>query len=463
MNAIQSIFFDQTTKEYRFYYLNNKDFKFGGNGTEWESVTTKDFINFKNSGTAIEKYKNSSGDIASGTVYKDSENDLGFGKDALISYVTSYGNGGQTQNFWYSLDNGKSFQSYQNNPIMKPSSKEADFRDPYVFKQNNMFYMYLAEGNKFGVYESNDGKHFDYKSGIYDQVDHLGLLECPNLFEMKTTDTNETKWVMLFGGNGYERNETTGTYYVVGSMIDGVFKPETTARRVDDGTDFYGGKLMQTSESQLLGMAWMGSWEYSKNIKTNTGILGSMSMARTLSLSQKNNYQLNTNNFLTSNLFQNELVNKSLSIQDSEQLLGDDEGYKTLFSQDINVQNFALTLDMKKNTAEFPSHIHIELENNDSYFKFDYDTTNGYYMVTRTSDNVSTDDDAKLHYEKPHVGHSEAYDKLNIKLFVDNGSIEMLFPETGETYSLAKFTQKSDSKLTIKMNGNAGITYTINK
>lgn len=105
--------------------------------------------------------------------------------------MTSYGNDGQTQNIWYSLDNGTTYKSYENNPIMKPSSKEANFRDPYVFKQNNMFYMYLAEGNKFGVYQSKDGKHFEYKSGIYDQVDHLGLLECPNLFEIKTTDTHE--------------------------------------------------------------------------------------------------------------------------------------------------------------------------------------------------------------------------------------------------------------------------------
>lgn len=35
MNDIQSIFYDQNSKEYRLYYLHNKDFKIGGNGTEW--------------------------------------------------------------------------------------------------------------------------------------------------------------------------------------------------------------------------------------------------------------------------------------------------------------------------------------------------------------------------------------------------------------------------------------------
>lgn len=463
MNDIQSIFYDQNANEYRLYYLHNKDFKIGGNGTEWESVTTKDFINFTNSGTAIEKYKTSSGDIASGTVYKDTENDLGFGKNALISYVTSYGNEGQTQNIWYSLDNGKTYKSYENNPIMKPSSKEAHFRDPYVFKQNNMFYMYLAEGNKFGVYQSKDGKHFDYKSGIYDQVDHLGLLECPNLFEIKTTDTHEKKWVLLFGANGYERNETTGTYYVVGSIIDGVFKPETDARRVDDGSDFYGAKFMQTSDSQLLGLAWLGSWDYSKQIKSDTGNLGSMSMTRMLSLTSENNYKLKTSNFLTSNLFKNKLVNKTVSLKNSRKIVPNQEGYKTVYGQYMNTNSFAVTLNAKKSTEEFPTHIHVELENSDSYFKFDYDTTNGYYMVTRTSNNVSSDSDAKVHYEKSHVANVMSYDNLNVKLFVDNGSIEILFPETGETYSLAKFTQDQNSKLSIKMNGSTDIKYTINK
>ena len=240
--------------------------------------------------------------------------------------------------------------------------------------------------------------------------------------------------MLLFGANGYERNETTGTYYVAGSMIDGIFKPETDAKRVDDGSDFYGAKFMQTSDAQLLGLAWLGSWDYSKQIRTNTGNLGSMSMARILSLTSENNYTLKTNNFLTSNLFKTKLVNKTVSLKNSRKIIPNQEGYKTVYSQYIN-----------------------------NYFKFDYDTTNGYYMISRTSNNLESDTDAKVHYEKSHVANVMSYDNLNVKLFVDNGSIEILFPETGETYSLAKFTQDQNSKLSVKMNGSTDIKYTISK
>jgi len=269
--------------------------------------------------------------------------------------------------------------------------------------------------------------------------------------------------VLLFGANGYERNETTGTYYVAGSMIDGIFKPETDAKRVDDGSDFYGAKFMQTSDAQLLGLAWLGSWDYSKQIRTNTGNLGSMSMARILSLTSENNYTLKTNNFLTSNLFKTKLVNKTVSLKNSRKIIPNQEGYKTVYSQYINNKSFLVTLNAKKSTDEFPTHIHIELESKDNYFKFDYDTTNGYYMISRTSNNLESDTDAKVHYEKSHVANVMSYDNLNVKLFVDNGSIEILFPETGETYSLAKFTQDQNSKLSVKMNGSTDIKYTISK
>ncbi|CAM3187439.1 glycoside hydrolase family 32 protein [Leuconostoc rapi] len=458
MNDIQSIIFDEKTQEYKFYYLHNQDFNVGGNGTEWEAVSTKDFVHYNSLGTAIKKYTTPNGDIASGTIYKDYDNTLGFGKDALISYVTSYGEKGQTQNIWFSVDNGLTFQAYKNNPIMTPDNKDANFRDPYVFRLDGTFYMYLAEGNKIGVYNSKDGIHFNYKSGIYNKIDQLGLLECPNLFKLKTTDSHEDKWIMLFGGNGYQRQETTGTYYVVGNLIDGVFQPETDARRVDDGSDFYGAKFMQTNDHQLLSLGWLGSWDYNKQVKTNTGKVGSMSMARVLSLTQKNNYHLITNHFLTSTLFKNKVDEQTVYTKETT---ADALGYKTVVDKNIPLKSFALNLNTVKDNENFPSHIHIEIDNQDSFFKFDLDTTNGYYMVSRDGTNIKNEEGAYDHYAKAHVAKINAVNQLNVQLFVDAGSIEMFFPETGETYSLAKFSEASNNHVTVKVNGDTRIAYSV--
>lgn len=462
MNDIQSVFYNEQTKEYNLYYLHNKDYATGGNGTEWEHVSTKDFVTYKNLGTAIPKYQTSTGDIASGTLYRDYDNRLGFGANALISYVTSYGDGQQTQNIWYSLDNGNTFKPYANNPIMKPMTKDADFRDPYVFRLGDTFYMYLAEGNKIGVYESKDGINFSYKDGIYSQIDQLGLLECPNLFELTTTDTGEKKWVLLVGGNGYKRNETTGTYYVVGSLKDGVFQPETQARRIDSGSDFYGAKFMQQNDSQLLGLAWLGSWDYNNKVNSTNGSLGSMSMARTISFTSENNYTLKTSAFQTGNLFKKTVLNRTVS---TKQAKGDSEGYKTVLATTLNQKGFALDLAANATNATLPSHIHVEVKNDDSYFKLDFDTTNGYYMITRNGQHVTDVDDANAIYNAAHVAKvdTNSTTQFNAKLFVDGGSIELYFPNSGNTYSLAKFSTSMNNQVSIKMNGDAKVSYKLSR
>lgn len=460
LNDIQSIFFDEEKQEYNFYYLHNKDFAIGGNGTEWEHVTTKDFVSFEHIGTAIPKYQTPYGDIASGTLYRDFDNRLGFGQDALISYVTSYGDGNQTQNIWYSTDNGQSFTPYEHNPIMTPVSHGDDFRDPFVFRLDDTFYMYLAEANKLGVYESKDGIHFSYKEGIYDQIDRLGLLECPNLFELTTTDTGEKKWVLLIGGNGYERNETTGTYYVVGSMQDGVFQPETEARRLDSGTDFYGAKFMQEDDYTLLGVAWLGSWDYSDKVMTSNGNLGSMTMARMLSLTSENNYTLKTDGFHTGDLFTDTLVSGQADTRNVEVA---EDGYRTALDTTIDHIAFSLDVRASNDGLDLPSHVHIEIESDDSFIRVDYDTTNGYYMVTRTGDYVESIQYADELYNKAHVAKVDSFtpDAFHAKLFIDNASIELYFPDSGNTYSLVKFSKSQQTQVIIKTNGEADVFYEI--
>ena len=47
----------------------------------------------------------------------------------------------------------------------------------------------------------------------------LGLIECPNLKTMCDTTTGTTKTVMFFGANGYNYGQTSGSYYMVGTLM----------------------------------------------------------------------------------------------------------------------------------------------------------------------------------------------------------------------------------------------------
>lgn len=230
---------------------------------------------------SIEKYKDSWGDIATGCIYEDKENHFGYGENTLVAYLTRYGKD-QTTHVYFSTDNGYSYTPYQNNPIQYNPGNNADFRDPFVFKQDNVFYMYLAEGNKFGIYQSSDGLNFSYMDCII--VEDKGILECPGLLHMDIYGKETSKWVFTFGANDWELS--TGTHYMVGELVNGVFKPETGIKRLDNGPDFYASKVFhyeEDSRESALGIGWMGNWEYSKEIP-NCGHVGCVSLCRLIYL-----------------------------------------------------------------------------------------------------------------------------------------------------------------------------------
>ena len=165
-----------------------------------------------------------------------------------------------------------------------------------------------------------------------------------------------------------------------------------------------------------------------------------------------------TNSFLTSTLFKNKVDEQTVYTKETT---ADALGYKTVVDKNIPLKSFALNLNTVKDNEVFPSHIHIEIDNQDSFFKFDLDTTNGYYMVSRDSTNIKNEEGAYDHYAKAHVAKINTVNQLNVQLFVDAGSIEMFFPKTGETYSLAKFSAASNNHVTVKVNGDTTVAYSV--
>lgn len=107
--------------------------------------------------------------------------------------------------------------------------------------------------------------------------------------------------------------------------------------------------------------------------------------------------------------------------------------------------------------------MHIEIESDDSFIRVDYDTTNGYYMVTRTGDYVEGIQHADELYNKAHVAKVDSFtpDAFHAKLFIDNASIELYFPDSSNTYSLVKFSKSQQTQVIIKTNGEADVFYEI--
>jgi levanbiose-producing levanase len=274
---------------WHYYYLYNADHP-AGNGTEWFHATSTDLVHWKNEGVAIPKFRNGLGDIETGSAVVDTEGTAGFGKGAVIAVLTQQHDGVQRQSLFYSTDKGYSFQSYGQNPVMENPGAE-HWRDPRIVRDeaSNQWLMLLAEGHKIGFYTSRDLKQWTYVSGF--QQEGLGILECPDFFQMDVDgDPAKRTWVLAAGANGSAEARTTGVAYWTGSFDGKAFTPDGGHQWLDGGPDFYAAVTWddprlddaQRKESRHA-IGWMNNWAYARQLPTE-GWYGSASVVRDIRL-----------------------------------------------------------------------------------------------------------------------------------------------------------------------------------
>lgn len=419
---------------WHIYFLYNGDARFdssgnntGGNGTEWYHVTTADFVRWNYEGVAIHKYKTEWGDIATGTIYEDKKNEFGKGNNALIAFATAYGGDkGQNTMVYYSTDGGYNFVPLQTTPIMQHPAGQSDFRDPFIFKQGSNWVVYMAEGNKFGVYvSSNPTSGYVYK-GEYNAPN--SILECPNLFQLNVNgDPNNKKWVIVYGGNGGD-DMTTGTYMSVGNLdANYVFVPEQENIRLDMGPDFYGSKVWADSTSSdlsdhLLGAGWVSNWGYATQVP-NAGRIGAMSMTREYKLLYFNSKYSLSQFFVgpVREYIDNPVLGSFTSKNIQLPMFKGDSFYFKLHLKNMSSYRGKATITI--NGYEYDTNV-----------KFDFDantiTTHRYNSSFNTNNVFSKD--------RTHVSTIQGMEDVWIEAYVDRTVVEFGFPDN-TIYTEAKY------------------------
>lgn len=219
--------------EYHLFYQHNP-FGWSWGNMHWGHAVSPDLLHWNELADAL--YTPSHEDMAfSGSAVTDTANTSGFRKggiDPLIAVFTSTGRG---ECLALSYDNGRTFQDYAGNPVVKHKG-----RDPKVFwySPGKHWVMVVydeshtkglglnvnAMKREFSIYTSSDLKTWTYQSSL------PNFFECPELFQLPISgDEGAKKWVIYAADGKYKVGDFDGKKFSVAQDF----------RTYDNGGAFY--------------------------------------------------------------------------------------------------------------------------------------------------------------------------------------------------------------------------------
>lgn len=391
----------------------------------WGHAISRDLVHWEHQPIAL--YPDTLGYIFSGSAVADVNNTSGFGqngKTPLVAIFTHHDPKGarartgrhESQSIAYSLDDGKTWTKYAENPVLKnPGIK--DFRDPKVmwYEAGKKWIMTLATLDHITFYSSPDLKNWKEESKIgKDFGAHGGVWECPDLFPL---DYNGEKiWILIVNLNPGGPNGGSATQYFTGQFDGNKFTPyQIDTRWLDYGPDEYAGITWANTGDRKIFLGWMSNWQYANVVPTHPW-RSAMTVPRDLSIQK--------------------VGDKFLVASKPVSELG------TIAQQPVNLSNIDATnynLTDKTGKLSGPARLQFtsdKLENFSITFSnamgekviVGFDKAANNYFIDRTNS-------GKVNFKKGFAGRHTAprfSDKNNVDmtLIIDNASIE-LFADDG--------------------------------
>jgi fructan beta-fructosidase len=371
--------------EYHFFYQHYPDSTVWG-PMHWGHAVSSDLVHWEHLPIAL--YPDSLGYIFSGSAVVDKDNTSGFGtveNPPLVAIYTYHDaekekTGSieyQTQGIAYSLDNGRKWVKYENNPVLKnPGIK--DFRDPKVswHGPSKRWLMILAVLDHVELYASADLKSWTKLSEFgKDYGAHGGVWECPDLFPLTVEGEEKQKWVMLVSINPGGPNIGSATQYFIGDFDGKTFTPDadrSEIKWIDWGQDNYAGVTYANAPgNRRIFVGWMNNWAYAQIIPTKKW-RGAASLARDLNL-----VKIDGDLFVKSTL-----VPELLKYATDNAVLSD---VKVTDSVDLTAQvTFPLGMSIIQGVADAKD-FSIELSNTKNQkVKTGYDSNSNQFFVDRS-------------------------------------------------------------------------------
>ena len=271
-----------------YYQHNPNDIVWGP--MHWGHAVSKDLIHWEHLPVAL--YPDEIGTMYSGSMAYDENNSSGFakyGEKPMVAVYTAHNmeTGLEQQCIAYSLDQGKHFEKYYGNPVIK-NPGTPDFRDPRVFwnDKKDCWSLVLASGDHAEFYASQDLKNWEKTGEFGPEGNHVkGVWECPDLFPIEYEGKNV--WVLVVSMTKASENDHCKMQYFLGDFDGEKFLctyPSDEPRWLDEGFDNYAAVTFQNAKDVLM-MGWGMNWQYAAQTPTED-YCGQATLARKLSLTK---------------------------------------------------------------------------------------------------------------------------------------------------------------------------------
>ena len=403
-------------------------------GMHWGHAVSRDLVHWDELPIAL--YPDAElGNVYSGSAVVDRNNTSGLCQDAesgddscLVLLFTHSGGkvGGQKQSLAYSLDKGRSWIPYPQNPVLLPPEGQKDFRDPKVFWHDatSRWIMALAAKDQISFYHSPNLRQWTFLSDfIKDAADETGMWECPDLFKLATAETPpQEKWVMVVSVFSGGPQGGSGVRYFIGNFDGQSFQSETppaTPLWLDAGSDFYAWQSWsEAPEGKRLGIAWMNNWSYALGIKTEPW-QGAMTTPRELVLREFPGLGLRVVQQAASGL--DTLRGESLLSESNQSVDGETEWLRVGWEKPLEIR---LTLDPgQSQTAGI-----VFSAGSDSRLSLGYDRTSQRLFLERNATKaVKLPDSFAARYE---TALEPVQDRIILRILKDRSAIE-IFSDDG--------------------------------
>jgi len=398
-------------------------------GTEWGPMhwghaESRDLIHWKEKDIAL--YPNKKLGMAfSGSAVIDSENLTGFFPDGegLLAYYTNHlvmQNGNpdlQQQSLAWSTDDGKTWNEYKNNPIIKnPGFK--DFRDPKVFyhKLSEKWVMVLSGGSEVLIYVSINLINW-VESEKIEFAEDFGTVECPDLFSFKTNTGNHL-WLLVVSFLQTDSFDKPTVRYFMGdfdgtsfSFLSGM----SNGFVADYGRDFYAPQSWSgilKEDGRKIWIGWCNHWAYSNQVPSESW-RGVMSLPRKIFLDDSEGVPI----------LKQEPVDEFKKLRKETEILIDiGKNGKTVFLDSEYSHEFLMYIE---NPSECSFEFSFNYEGGE-FWKLNWESITSSLILDRSNLKSSAFSDF---FCKPSLVEIDESEKLELRIILDRSIVEIYVME----------------------------------